>query len=84
MKKFRRRAYIKSLKTEKRPALTGESIIIVKPNYTETEKGYSIGDIFTVGDTFSKSVHTTEGLALWNFEYRVISSNKSRLSHEGL
>lgn len=78
MKKFRRRAYVKAIKTEKRPAETGERIIIVKPHYTESENGYKIGDIFTVGkDTFSESIHTTEGLALWNFEYRVIPVRKN-------
>jgi hypothetical protein len=77
MKKFRRRAYVKAIKTEKRPAEPGEKIIIVKPHYTESENGYKIGDIFTVGeDTFSESIHTTEGLALWDFEYRVISTDK--------
>ncbi|PLS19520.1 hypothetical protein CVD28_03640 [Bacillus sp. M6-12] len=73
MKTFRRRAYVKAIKTEKRPAESGEKIVIVKPHHTESENGYKIGDIFTVSeDTFSESIHTTEGLALWNFEYRVI------------
>lgn len=72
MNKFRRRAYVKSLKKVKKDGKEGDKIIIVKPSYTEVMHGYKISDIFTVDIEFSKSIRTTCGLHLWNYEYRVL------------
>lgn len=76
-KKIRRRALVKAMNTEKRPAEIGERIVIVKPHYTECNWGYKIGEIFTVVERFTASIHTTEGLALWDDEYRVVKEKKA-------
>lgn len=72
MNKFRRRAYVKSLDTVRKDGKEGDKIIIIKPSHTEIMLGYNIGDIFTVGVEFSKSIKTTCGLHLWNYEYIVL------------